>query len=37
MDVAAQMTLAGGKINVNFQVVFPSSGDSIKASVPFSK
>lgn len=37
MDVAAQMTLAGGKINVNFSVVFPKTGDRIKATVPFTK
>ena len=37
MDIAAQMTLSGGKINVNFEVVFPKTGDTIKASVPFSK
>lgn len=37
MDVTAQMVLAGGKIDVNFRVVFPESGDSIQAQVPFSK
>lgn len=37
MDVTASMVLGGGKINVNFKVVFPKTGDSIVAQVPFNK
>jgi hypothetical protein len=37
MDITANMLLAGGAINVSFKVVFPASGDTLSAEVPFSK
>jgi hypothetical protein len=37
MQVAASITLVKDKITVDFSVVFLASGDTIKATIPFSK
>ena len=37
MEISASMVLAGGKINVSFEVVFVETGDRLKAQVPFSR
>jgi hypothetical protein len=37
LTITAQIALNGGDINVEFQVVYESTGQTIRASVPFSK
>jgi hypothetical protein len=37
MTISASIALTGGKIAVQFQVVYTETGDAIRASVPFSK
>ena len=37
MTITAQIALNGGKINVEFNIVFNATGDQLRASVPFSK
>ncbi len=37
LDVTADITLAGEKVTVDFLVVFRESGDSLRATVPFTK
>lgn len=37
MTISAQIALNKGKINVEFNVVFNATGDSLRASVPFTK
>jgi len=37
VTITAQIALNGGSISVEFQVVYESSGDVIRANVPFSK
>ncbi len=37
MTMTAQIALNGGKINVQFNVVFNETGDQLRASVPFTK
>lgn len=37
MTITAQIALSKSKINVEFNVVFNATGESLKASVPFSK
>lgn len=37
LTISSQIALNGGKIRVEFNVVFNSTGDMLKASVPFTK
>jgi hypothetical protein len=37
LTITAQIALGGGDINVEFQVVYESTGETIRANVPFSK
>lgn len=37
LTVTATIALNGGKINVDFQVVFNATGESLKADIPFTK
>jgi opacity protein-like surface antigen len=37
MTISAQIALNSGKIKVEFNVVFNATGDSLRASVPFTK
>lgn len=37
VTITAQIALTGGDINVEFQVVYEETGETIRASVPFSK
>lgn len=37
MDITASLVLAGGQIDVRFQVVFTETGDMLRAAVPFRK
>jgi len=37
MNISANLVLGGGKINVQFEVSYPDTGDTMKAQVPFTK